>query len=125
MKLKATEKQVQNAISDYLSVNSIIHRRTNSGALKIAKRFVKFAFWMYPQSNEITEYKILDLDGILPDGKAFFCECKATGKTPDEGQWNTINFINRETKAVALWADSIDMFIEKWNNINNKKQFAF
>ena len=119
MSLKCTEKQVQKAISDYLSARSIIHRRTNSGGMKIANRYIRFMYWLYPVGTirrGYDEYAFLDIDGILPDGRAFFVECKATGKEPTIEQWNTIRLICG-TPAIAMWADSIDMFIEKFEGI--------
>jgi hypothetical protein len=112
-----TEKNIQNAISDYLAVKKIVHWRQNSGAMTIDGnkkiRFIRFLYWLWPK----TKYPFLDIAGILPSGKYFACEVKAPGKKPTTEQWQTINFINFETNAKAIWANSIDMFIEKFESI--------
>lgn len=123
MELKCTEKQVQNAISDYLTARRIVHWRQNSGAFTgeyeddkgtNKRRFFRFMYWMFPKDDD---FKFLDIGGILPDGRYFTVEVKATGKKPSKPQYRTISFIDISTNAEALWADSIDMFIEKFEKI--------
>ena len=70
--------------------------------------------WLWPSKDELV---FLDIGGIMPNGKFFEIEIKATGKKPTKAQYKTIDYINNQTNAVALWADSIDMFIEKWKAI--------
>ena len=112
MRIKITEKNVQAAISDYLSIKSIVHWRQNSGAMVAEyngkKRFFRFMDWLFPKKG----LKFLDIGGIMPDGRYFTIEVKATGKKPTTEQYKTMEFI-RSKNAIAVWADSIDMFIEK------------
>ncbi|GAG55319.1 unnamed protein product [marine sediment metagenome] len=123
-KMKCTENQVKNAISDYLAIMRIHCWRQNSGGYggeykkkdgTKKKRFFWFMQWLWPRKDEGLIF--LDIGGILPDGRYFEVEVKATGKEPTEAQYYTIAYIKTSTNAVALWADSVDMFIEKWRNI--------
>ena len=119
MKIKLSEKQVQNSISDWLSWNKIPHRRLNSGAFVdnyeskktgvIKTRFFNFIKWLWPKDDTL---KTLDLCGWYK-GKYFEVEIKATGKKPSKEQENTIYYL-RNLDSISFWADSLDMFIEKW-----------
>jgi hypothetical protein len=123
MSLKCTENQVKKAISDYLSMRKIPHWRQNSGGYAgeyekkdgtKKNRFFWFLKWLWPKHEELV---FLDLGGILPDGRYFEAEVKATGKEPTKAQYHTIAYIKTSTNAEALWADSIDMFIDKFEKI--------
>lgn len=47
-----------------------------------------------------------DIAGILPDGRAFGCEAKATKELPTDAQFARILEINR-SGGVAFWADDL------------------
>lgn len=118
--MKLSEKQVQNSISDWLSWKKIPHRRLNSGAFfdnyeskktgVIKTRFFNFIKWLWPKDDGL---KTLDLCG-WHKGKYFEVEIKATGKKPSKDQEKTIAYLN-DLRIVSFWADSIDMFIDKFN----------
>lgn len=115
--LKCTENQNKAAISDCLARMGIHHWRQNSGGRKAEYkgkiRWFWFMQWLWPKRDLL----FLDLGGFRHDGIYFEVEVKATGKIPTNAQYETINYINKQTNAVALWADSIDMFIEKWKTL--------
>jgi len=122
MILKCTENQNKAAISDCLARMGIHHWRQNSGGYAgeyekkdgtKKKRFFWFTAWLWPKHGLV----FLDLGGFLHDGRYFEIEVKATGKEPTKAQYETIDYINNKTSAVALWANSIDMFVEKWRFI--------
>ena len=77
------------------------------------KRFFWFMQWLWPKYDLL----FLDIGGFRHDGIYFEVEVKATGKIPTNAQYETINYINNNTNAVALWADSVDMFLDKWEGI--------
>lgn len=122
MKIKCTENQNKSAISECLAWMGIHHWRQNSGGRKAEytkkdgtkkERFFWFMQWLYPRNELI----FLDIGGFLHDGRYFEIEVKATGAEPTEAQYNTIDYINNKTNTVALWANSVDMFIVKWKKI--------
>lgn len=83
MNFNISESQVQEVISQWLSLNKIVHWRQNSGAMvinnlqKAKKRFVKFVFILYPRQDDL---KFTDLAGIC-EGVYFVIECKKPGKS--------------------------------------------
>jgi len=120
VKIKEKEKDIQKAISDYLTLKNIIHWRVNSGAAfhndlnkKSGKRYIRFIYWLYPSSTKIKGYNFLDLAGIINGGLYFTIEVKRTGELPSVEQYNTIDLI-KFRGAIAFWADSVDMMLEKF-----------
>ena len=114
-KIKILEHDVQKTITDYLTYKNIICWRTNSGAMKIADRFIKFMSWIWPISSKIKSYSFLDISGMLDGGRYFTIEIKTPGKKPTDAQNNTISLIcNRG--GIAFYADSVDMMLEKFKN---------
>lgn len=125
MRFNQTENDVKKAISDFLVIKAIHHWRQNSGGMaqeynqkntgKLKKRWFWFMKWLFPVLADPLVF--LDIGGILPNGKYFEVEVKAQGKKPTAAQKHTIEYINQHTMAVALWANNIDMFMEKFERI--------
>ncbi len=73
---KVSESMILKACLHYLTIRGVECWRANTGAMKIpgSDRFVRFGKKGMP-----------DIQGYMPDGRAFFCECKsATGKLRPE-----------------------------------------
>ena len=120
---KQTENEVKRDIRQWLSWHHIPHWRQNSGGrrevyknkkgLEVVRWFW-FMQWLWPENDDLV---FLDIGGILPDdGRYFEIEAKKTGEEPTKRQYKTIHYIN-DINGIALWADSLDMFVEKWKNI--------
>lgn len=115
MKLKQTENEVKRDIENYMAITHIIGWRQNSGAFigehKDKTRFFRFLRWVWPKCDQLV---FLDYAGIK-NGIYWTCEVKAIGKKPSQNQQYTIDFWN-DNGCSAFYADSLDMFIEKWEN---------
>lgn len=94
------ERDVLALILDYCAAERIFVQRRNVGALKIGKRFIRFA---KPGQS--------DLWGILWNGRHFECEVKRPGKVPTDLQFGWLDEC-RALGAVAFWANSLEMFID-------------
>ena len=123
MKIRQSENEVKRDISQFLSWNHIPHWRQNSGGRRELYRNKKgvekyrwfwFMQWLWPDKDEGLVF--LDIGGMMPEGRYFEVEVKKTGERPTKAQYKTIDFINKHN-GIALWADSLDMFIEKWNKL--------
>lgn len=120
MRIKQTENEVKRDIEEYMALKHIIGWRQNSGASvgehKEKTRFFRFLRWVWPAKDE--QLVFLDYAGVR-NGIYWTCEAKATGKKPTDNQQYTIYFWINEG-CIAFWADSLDMFIEKWRSIYGK-----
>lgn len=118
MIIKQTENEVKRDISQFLSWNKIPHWRQNSGGREAEhrgkRRWFWFMQWLWPAKDE--GFVFLDIGGLFLDGRYFEVEIKKTGGKPTKVQYKTIDFINK-SNGVALWADSLEMFIEKWKSL--------
>lgn len=121
--IDGTEKEVLVSISEWLSLNKIVHWRQNSGLMHIdnglpkpwqKKRFVKFGFFCFPHGI----LTFLDLAGVY-EGKFFSIECKRSGCKPSPAQLSTIRLIT-EQGGLAFSASSLDVvisaFVEFFNH---------
>lgn len=129
-----TEKAVQSLISDWLSLNHIVHWRQNSGAFSRAlpvpssstltfskshSSFIRFSFFLFPGDDNLA---FLDLAGIY-QGFFFAIECKRPGAKPTVNQVNTINLINSQG-GLALWADALETVIKEFQ-VFFKQSFTY
>ena len=113
--MKQTENEVKKALKEWLEWQGwTVYRINNAGV-----------FRGYNKKGE----KRFSFDGDL--GVAdFFCakegfdsfwvETKATDKKPSESQEDFILMVNNSSNGIAFWADSLDMFIGKFNEIHGK-----
>lgn len=100
------EAAVQSVVMDYLNLIGWRVWRRNVGAMKLdAKRFVRFGV-----------AGMADLEGIAKGGRHVEIEVKAPGKKPTLHQLAWLEQC-RSQGAIALWCDSVDMLIEKLNEI--------
>lgn len=95
------ERDVKKAVLDWCAAERIFVQVRNVGAVKIDKRFIRFA-----------KPGQADLWG-LHQRTHFECELKAPGKKPTEAQWKWLTEC-QAAGAVAFYADSLDMFITKF-----------
>lgn len=117
IKLKLSEKEIQSVISDWLTLNRIVHWRLNSGAIYLENKFtlrkkgrlVRFAFFLYPKGEALT---FPDIAGIF-QGIYFSIECKKPGAKPSPNQIKSIDLINSHG-GLAFWTDSLSLVIEKF-----------
>lgn len=88
-RFKPNESDTIKQISDWLSINHIVHWRINSGACtginedkygRIKKRFVRFIRFLYPKNEG---YKLPDLE-IFYLGITIYAEVKRPGKHKDD-----------------------------------------
>ncbi len=101
-KYKATEKEIQKAIGDYLTAQKVFWWRNNTGVFvgeyKGKKRLVRFG---KKGSGDIF---------AIHDGKFISIEVKTPGKKPGEDQIEFIKAV-RQNGGRACWVDNIDEFI--------------
>lgn len=57
-----------------------------------------------------------DLFGYLPNGQMFFLEVKTPGNKITPAQLAFLNY-HKERGAVAFWIDSMEMLVDKYNEI--------
>lgn len=104
-----SERDIQSLISDWLSLNKIVHWRQNSGAIVLkntssqGNRFIKFLFFLYPKGDALAFH---DLAGIY-QGTFFSIECKKPRGKPTTPQNNTINLINSQG-GLSFCASSVE-----------------
>lgn len=102
---KASEKQVQGAILDYLKLRQIFCWRNNTGARKFdyrrkdGKVTHNFFQWGKPGSGDIL--------GVLKDGRFFSIEVKAVGKKPSPSQEEFMAEV-RKNNGIAFVAYSVE-----------------
>lgn len=115
-----SEKNIQLLISQWLSINCIVHWRLNSGAIYLENdkftsrkkgRFIRFAFFLYPKGESLA---FPDIAGLFK-GTYFSIECKKPGAKPSPSQINAIDLIN-SLGGLAFWTDSLSLVIEKFQN---------
>ena len=102
------ENSVKKSIREYLEWHGYTVDNINNGAIWNKKRKC-YIFHGTPGVADMYATK---------DGKYdLWVEGKATGKKPSEAQCKFGERVNRSRGSVWIWADSLDMFIEKYNNL--------
>lgn len=100
MRIKVLERDVKRAVLDYCAAERVFVQVRNVGAVKIDKRFIRFA---KPGQADLW---------FIMNGRHGECELKAPGKKPTDEQLRWLEEC-RAAGAIAFYADSLDMFIEK------------
>lgn len=110
-KVKQTENEVKKAIKEYLEIKGFhVFRINNSGVYRGLGNDGKAKF-SFAGSSGVSDLFAFRL-GVR--GASLWVETKATGKRPTpEQDWflNEINLIGEQH--CGIWADSLDMFINK------------
>lgn len=104
--IKQTENEVKAAIKKYLEVNGYTVYRINNAGMNVSQKGEKprFAFHGTPGFSDLVAFK--------PGCVVVFVETKATGKKPSNTQCEFLSLAST-CNAIAIWADSLDMFIKK------------
>ena len=104
MKVIQSENEVKKAIREYLEYNGYVAHRINNGAVWNEKRQ---CYVFHGTPGVADDYYTKD------DKSDLWVEGKATGKKPSEAQYKFGERVNRSRDSIWIWADSLDMFIEK------------
>ena len=113
IKIKSTENEVKAAIKKYLEVHGYTVYRINNGGVAIGGRSGKAgdkARFVFHGTKGFP-----DLVAIKTGCSVIYVETKATGKIPSHEQSSFLAVALTCPGAIALWADSLDMFIGKLN----------
>ena len=113
IKIKSTENEVKAAIKKYLEVCGYTMYRINNGGVAIGGRSGKAgdkARFVFHGTKGFP-----DLVAIKPQHNVIFVETKATGKIPSHEQTDFLAVALTCPGVIALWADSLDMFMVKLN----------
>ena len=111
-KIKQTENEVKNVIKNYLSLMGYsVYRINNAGVFRGTGKDGKNKFSFAGDAG------VADLYAVGGSGVALWIETKATGKKPTEEQSEFGRVVNNSLGTYWLWADSLDMFIEKTKGV--------
>jgi len=113
-----SEKQVQDAIFDYLLYRGYLVIRINSGAMTKeedsgAKRFIRFVSWQV-LGEEKRDDGVSDLLALSPDGRLLAVEVKRPGRRDGKNKDGASDSQNlfltavRERGGVGIVADSLE-----------------
>ena len=110
MKKKQPEQIVKNAIMDYLWMKHCFCWVNASTGVFDPKRGIF--------RKNLSKYQLNGVADILGiwDSKPLAVECKALGGKPTPDQINFLNEFHNHG-GIAIWADSLDMLIEKLDKI--------
>jgi len=109
---KQTKNEIKKAIREYLELNGYeVYRINNGGSFRGFNKDggKRFSFSGTPG--------VADMYAIKKGDYPLWIEAKATGKKPTEEQYKFCNRVNESFGSFWIWADSLDIFIEKHNNI--------
>lgn len=106
MIIKQTENEVKAAIKKYLEVQGYTVYRINNAGMNVAHKGEAPRYAFHGTSG------FADMVALKAGRFVLFVETKATGKKPSASQDDFLNLAST-CNAVAIWADSLDMFLEK------------
>ena len=112
-KIKQSENDVKKAIKVYLEFNGYKVKRINNGGIyrgKNAKGKDRYSF--------SGEAGVGDLYATKKADFPLWIETKKTGEEPTDEQYKFGLDVNATIGTYWIWADSFDMFLKKFNDIN-------
>lgn len=107
--IKQTENEVKAAVKKYLEAHGYDVYRINNAGVNVSQEGDKprFAFHGTPGFSDMVAFKA--------GSQVVFVETKATGKKPSDAQDKFLALAST-CNAIAIWADSLDMFVKKFDN---------
>lgn len=113
-KIRQSENDVKKAIKEYLELNGYeVYRINNGGGFRGFNKDGKqrFSFAGTPG--------VADLYASKRGANPLWIETKKTGGLPTEDQYKFGKNVNASLGTFWIWADSLEMFMELFNDIKN------
>lgn len=112
MKIKQTENEVKSAIKQYLELHGYKVYRINNGGVYRGKNKDGATRFSFAGDAGVADLYAIGMNTL-------WVEAKATGRKPSATQLEFGMRVNKTLGAAWLWADSLDMFIDKeYNHCN-------
>ena len=101
MMIKQTENEVKSAVKKYLEVNGYTVYSINNAGMNVAKKGDR-PLWF------------AGMVALKPGCRIVFVDTKSKVKKPTDDKDLFLNLVNH-CNDIGIWADSLDMFVEKFD----------
>ena len=89
---------------------------------KVIKNYLEVCGWKVRRINNAGDPGVSDLHCTKAGMDQMWIECKATSKKPSEDQEIFMRDVNSTPSGIAFWADSFNMFFQRYNGLGLPKQ---